>query len=66
VTERIEDLVDWARKLGAEEVGFYCVIGSARIVIPISLTEDELPAPEPESLPPPADPRPESRTDPAE
>jgi len=49
-------MVRWAKKVGAQEFGFYVVIDGDRIVIPLSLTEDETdpgpePSPEPETPP---------------
>jgi hypothetical protein len=48
-------LIWWAQQVGAEEYGFYVVIGGARMVFPLSLTADET-GPSSESLPEPETP----------
>lgn len=64
MADTIEDLIVWARSIGAQEFGVYIVIKGSRIVIPLSLTEADLPAPQTGPTPRHAGPRPGSPTDP--
>lgn len=54
----------FAERIGAEEFGFYFIIDGERIVIPLSLTADDLPGPATAPPPKPADRQPGSPTDP--
>lgn len=59
MTRTIQELIDWARQIGAQEFGVYIVFDDGhRIVIPLSLTADDLPGPGLPPTPPCADPRP--------
>jgi len=51
-------VLQWALRVGAEEVGLYLVVDGSRVVVPLSLTADEPPGPEPALPASPAGPRP--------